>query len=51
MANLYAFGRIAWNADLTAKQIVDEWTRLTFGSDPQVVDTIAKMQLRFMARL
>jgi alpha-glucuronidase len=45
MANLYAFGRIAWDADLTAKQIVDEWTRLTFGSDPSVVNTIAKMQL------
>jgi alpha-glucuronidase len=45
MANLYAFGRIAWDADLTAKQIVDEWTRMTFGSDPSVVNTIAKMQL------
>lgn len=45
MANLFAFGRIAWNADLTAKQIVDEWTRLTFGNDPSVVNTIAKMQL------
>jgi len=45
VANLYAFGRIAWNADLTAKQIIDEWTRLTFGSDPHVVDAITKMQL------
>jgi alpha-glucuronidase len=45
MANLYAFGRIAWNADLTAQRIVEEWTRLTFGSDPRVVDTISKMQL------
>lgn len=45
MANLYAFGGIAWDGDLTAKQIVDEWTRLTFGSDPRVVDTISKMEL------
>jgi alpha-glucuronidase len=45
MANLYAFGRIAWNPDVTAHQIIDEWTRLTFGSDPSVVDTIGKMQL------
>jgi alpha-glucuronidase len=45
MANLYAFGRIAWDADLTAKRIVEEWTRLTFGSDARVVDTISKMQL------
>jgi alpha-glucuronidase len=45
MANLFAFGRIAWDADLTAKQIIDEWTRLTFGNDPSVVNPIAKMQL------
>ena len=44
-ANLYGFGRLAWNPDLTAKQIVEEWTRLTFGNDPQVVQAIAAMQL------
>src|ERR1039458_5650960 len=32
-ANLYGFGRLAWNPDLTTKQIAEEWTRLTFGSD------------------
>ena len=37
MANLYAFGRLAWNPDLTAGTIADEWTRLTFGNDPAVV--------------
>ncbi len=45
MANLYAFGRIAWNADLTATQIVDEWTRLTFNSNDLVVKTIDDLQL------
>jgi len=44
-ANLYGFGRLAWNADLTPAQIVDEWTRLTFGNDPQVVRTITRIQL------
>ena len=34
-ANLYGFGRLAWNPDLTSKEIIDEWTRLTFGSDPR----------------
>src|SRR5690242_20034552 len=29
-ANLYGFGRLAWNPDLSARQIVEEWTRLTF---------------------
>jgi alpha-glucuronidase len=45
MANLYGFGRLAWNPNLSAEQIVDEWTRLTFGDDPLVVQTIAKLQL------
>jgi alpha-glucuronidase len=44
-ANLYGFGRLAWNPDLTSQQIVDEWTRLTFGSNPKVVRTIAQIQL------
>ena len=45
MSNLYGFGRMAWNPDLTSEQITNEWTRLTFGNDPQVVSTIAKMEL------
>jgi alpha-glucuronidase len=44
-ANLYGFGRLAWNPDLTSEKIVDEWTRLTFGSDPKVVSTIESIQL------
>ena len=44
-ANLYGFGRLAWNPDLSSKQIVEEWARLTFGNDPKVVETIARIQL------
>jgi alpha-glucuronidase len=44
-ANLYGFGRLAWNPDLSARQIVEEWTQLTFRIDPKVTDTISKMQL------
>ena len=43
--NLYGFGRLAWNPDLSSKQIVDEWTRLTFGTNPKVDDTIDNLQL------
>jgi alpha-glucuronidase len=46
MANLYGFGRLAWNPDLSAESIVDEWTRMTFGNDPLVVKTISDLQLR-----
>jgi alpha-glucuronidase len=44
-ANLYGFGRLAWNPDLTSPQIADEWTRLTFGNDPRVVDAVSRIQL------
>jgi alpha-glucuronidase len=46
MANLYAFGRLAWNPDASSTQVIDEWTRLTFGHDPDVVLTITALQLR-----
>ncbi len=29
-SNWYAFGRLAWNPDLSAKEIANEWTTLTF---------------------
>ena len=45
LANLYAFGRLAWNPDLTAAQIVDEWTRQTFSNDAAVVRTVSDIQL------
>ena len=45
MANLYGFARLAWDPDLSAAAIVQEWTRLTFGNNPVVVRTIDSMQL------
>jgi alpha-glucuronidase len=44
-ANLYAFGRLAWNPEFSPKEIIDEWTKLTFSDAPQVVDTVARLQL------
>jgi len=45
MANLYGFGRLAWQPDLSAESIIDEWTHLSFGNDPLVVQTISTLQL------
>jgi len=45
-ANLYAFGRLAWNPDLSAARIAEEWTRLTFGSDRKVMETIDGMLMK-----
>ena len=46
LANLYGFGRLAWDPNLTGEQIAEEWVRLTFGSEPKVVETIVDMQLK-----
>jgi alpha-glucuronidase len=45
MANLYGYGRLAWNPNLASKTIAEEWAQLTFGSEPLVVHTITKMLL------
>ncbi|MGI9075677.1 MAG: alpha-glucuronidase family glycosyl hydrolase [Bryobacteraceae bacterium] len=45
MANLYGFGRLAWNPDESSEEIASRWTRLTFGSSRKVIDTITAMQL------
>jgi alpha-glucuronidase len=43
-ANLYGYGRLAWDPSLSAQQIADEWTRLTFGNNPDVVNLVASLQ-------
>ena len=42
-ANWYAFGRLAWDPDLSADAVVREWIRMTWSNEEQVVDTIAQM--------
>ncbi|HKF68849.1 MAG TPA: alpha-glucuronidase, partial [Vicinamibacterales bacterium] len=45
VANLYAFGRLAWSPDLPARQIAGEWTALTFGTEPRVTETVGGILL------
>jgi alpha-glucuronidase len=45
MANLYGFGRLAWNPTTSVRDIATEWTTLTFGHDRQVVETIVSILL------
>ncbi|ESP87118.1 alpha-glucuronidase family glycosyl hydrolase [Candidatus Halobonum tyrrellensis] len=40
-SNLYAFGRAAWDPDRSTGTVTDEWVRQTFGTDGEVVDTVA----------
>jgi alpha-glucuronidase len=44
-ANWYAFGRLAWNPDLSARQIAAEWVKMTFTSDPGFVDPVVRLML------
>jgi alpha-glucuronidase len=44
MANLFGFARLGWNPNLAPSTIAEEWTRLTFGNDPDVVSTVTAMQ-------
>jgi alpha-glucuronidase len=43
MANLYAFGRLAWDPNLSAEEIAAEWTKQTLSTDPEAVRTVVKM--------
>jgi len=42
-ANLYCFGRLAWNPWLSSENIAREWVMQTFGRNAAVVDTITGM--------
>lgn len=41
----YAFGRLAWDHELTAEGIADEWIRQTFSNDPAVVTNMRHIML------
>lgn len=44
-ANWYAFGRLAWDYNLTSEQIAEEWIRQTFTTNQRFIDTVKKMML------
>jgi alpha-glucuronidase len=46
LANLYAFGRLAWDPSLAPEQIADEWSRQTMTADPKVVRTVSEMLMK-----
>ncbi|WP_158987235.1 alpha-glucuronidase family glycosyl hydrolase [Lysobacter panacisoli] len=44
-ANWYVYGRLAWNPHLSARDIAQEWTRMTFSNDADVVQPIVGMMM------
>lgn len=44
-ANLYGYGRLAWNPGLSSGHIVKEWVSMTFGCDLQLVSAVSRILL------
>lgn len=44
-ANWYAFGRLAWNHELTADEIAEEWLRMTFTQQNGFITPVKQMML------
>ncbi|TDK28781.1 alpha-glucuronidase [Luteimonas aestuarii] len=44
-ANWYAYGRLAWDPDLSSRAIAEEWVRMTFSNDPALVAPVVGMMM------
>jgi alpha-glucuronidase len=44
-ANWYSYGRLAWDYNLSASTIADEWIRATFSNNTSFVDSIKKLMI------
>lgn len=45
-ANWYVFGRLAWNNQLTAKEIATEWLKQTFSHDQRFIDDLSNVMMQ-----
>lgn len=44
-SNWYMFGRLAWDHQLSAESIADEWVRMTLSNDAEVVSKVTDMMM------
>jgi alpha-glucuronidase len=44
-ANWFAFGRLAWNPDLTSRTIAGDWIQMTLTNDPTSLEIITRIML------
>ena len=44
-SNWYAYGRMAWNPELSSEQIADEWIKQTFSSEKKFIEPVKEMML------
>ena len=45
-SNWYAFGRLAWNPDITSQQIAKEWIAQTITTDPSNIQKITSIMMK-----
>ncbi len=44
-ANWYAFGRLAWDPTLDARDIAEDWVRMTFSNDARFVEPVVALMM------
>ncbi|MGA2777161.1 MAG: alpha-glucuronidase family glycosyl hydrolase [Steroidobacteraceae bacterium] len=44
-ANWYVFGRLAWDPSLSAREIAEQWVRMTFSNDAAFVGPVVAMMM------
>jgi alpha-glucuronidase len=44
-ANWYAYGRLAWDPEMSSAKIAEEWVRQTFTNDPAAVQNIVHLMM------
>lgn len=45
MSNLYAYGRLAWDSSSDSVEMLEEWTKMTFSHDQEVIDVITELSM------
>ena len=44
-SNWYVYGRLAWDHQLTSREIADEWIKLTFTNNKEFVDVVSDIMM------
>lgn len=44
-SNWYAYGRMAWNPELSSEQIADEWIKQTFSSEKKFIEPMKEVMM------
>lgn len=46
MSNLYSYGRLAWDLSQDPEAMLQDWIRLTFSPDPDVISTVTHLSMQ-----